>query len=66
MVWNAGVGLWWAATAEIFKGCGFKLHCLPELLARHFIHLNQNFFFHDYQSNSTKSSPQTMHPVLLA
>jgi len=29
MVWNAGVGPWWAATAEIFKGYGFKFHCLP-------------------------------------
>jgi len=29
MVWNAGVGPWWAATAEIFKGYGFKSHCLP-------------------------------------
>ena len=29
IVWNAGVGPWWAATAEIFKGYGFKSHCLP-------------------------------------
>ena len=29
IVWNAGVGPWWAATAEIFKGYGFKFHCLP-------------------------------------
>ena len=29
MVWNTGVGPWWAATAEIFKGYGFKFHCLP-------------------------------------
>ena len=29
MVWNAGVGPWWAATTEIFKGYGFKFHCLP-------------------------------------
>jgi hypothetical protein len=29
MDWNAGVGLWWAAIAEIFKGNEFKFHCLP-------------------------------------
>jgi len=29
MVWNAGIGPWWAATTEIFKGNGFKFHCLP-------------------------------------
>ena len=29
MVLNAGVGPWWAVTAEIFKGYGFKFHCLP-------------------------------------
>jgi hypothetical protein len=26
MVWNAGVGPWWAATAEIFKSHQFSLH----------------------------------------
>ena len=28
MVWNAGDGPWWAATAEIFKKQGFVLSCL--------------------------------------
>jgi len=27
MVWNAGVGLWWAATAEIFKMVKLSLLC---------------------------------------
>ena len=36
MVWNAGVGPWWAATAEIFISYGFKFHCLstPAELAK--------------------------------
>jgi hypothetical protein len=25
LVWNAGIGPWWAATAEIFKGYGLKI-----------------------------------------
>jgi hypothetical protein len=29
MVWNAGVGPWWAATAEIFKGYGFDFTACP-------------------------------------
>jgi hypothetical protein len=29
MVWNAGVGPWWVATAEIFNSYGLKFHCLP-------------------------------------
>jgi hypothetical protein len=28
MVWNAGVGPWWAATAEILKKQGSVLSCL--------------------------------------
>jgi len=27
MVWNAGVGPWWAATAEIFNSYELKFHC---------------------------------------
>jgi len=43
MVWNAGVGPWWAATAEIFKGYGFKFHCLPTRAARTTFHSFKRF-----------------------
>jgi len=29
MVWNAGVGPWWAAAADFINSYGFKLQCLP-------------------------------------
>ena len=72
LVWNAGVGPWWAATAEIFNSYGFKFHCLPTP-AEH-----AKLLFTRQTSNvlsvtsgvgregSEIAQLQTMHPMLLA
>jgi hypothetical protein len=72
MVWNAGVGPWWAATAEIFISYGFKFHCLStpaehaNLLITCQILNVLSVTSGVGREGSEMAQLQTMHPVLLA